>query len=134
MVKSKRETGDLQYEANHLKGQLTIKLLVQKRLKPNRNPNMLVHLGIPALKKLRQEGHQILSQPGQETLSQKRQNQSNKTQAADLSEELRLLLFDVLYSGRSYIGDISFDKKLLDDIRKNSSDAPEEYTKLFLGT
>lgn len=95
---------------------------------------MLVHLGIPTLKKLRQEGHQILSQPGQETLSQKRQNQSNKTQAADLSgraaaSSLRCpLLREVLYR------DISFDKKLLDDIRKNSSDAPEEYIKFFPGT
>lgn len=128
----KRKTGDLQCEATHLKGQLTIKLLIQKRLKPNRNPSMLVHFGIPALKKLRQEGHQILSQPGQKTLSQKRQNQSNKTQAADLCGRAAAssqcpLLREVL------LRDISFDKKLLDD-RKNSSDAPEEYTKLFPGT
>lgn len=93
-------TGGLQCEANHLKGQLTIKPLIQKRLKTNRNPSMVVLLGIPALGKLRQESCQVLSQPGlhRETSSQKTQNHLSSTSL----EGLLLLYFDVLYPRRPY--------------------------------
>jgi len=97
--------GDLQCEANHHKGQLSIKLVTQKRLKTNRNLSMVVFLEIPALGKLRQEGCQVLSQSGlhRETLSQNPKPIEQHT----FTEGLLLLCFDVLYPRRLYTETLS---------------------------
>lgn len=103
--KGKAIMGDLQCEANHHKGQLSIKLVTQKRLKTNRNLSMVVFLEIPALGKLRQEGCQVLSQSGlhRETLSQNPKPIEQHT----FTEGLLLLCFDVLYPRRLYTETLS---------------------------
>ena len=120
-------TGDLQCEANHLKGQLTIKLLIQNRLKTNRNPSMVVLLGIPALGKLRQESCQVLSQPKlyRKTLSQK--NPKPTEQQHTFIEGLLLLYQRRPYRDTQHTSLTLKAGKLLDGkfyiVRKNSRDA-----------